>query len=132
MAPESRQVLDLFLRVIVYHNNTCASHINNTHHEFTLFFDRYQIKTFTNCKGAQYVITSFDSYSHKKHGHYKLSSLMYCYILLFLYIPIYHRYANLYADYQFPYLQITKINMSWKQSDSRYIALTFGLEMLNK
>ena len=46
---------------------------------------------------------------------------------MFMYVPICHRYANLYADYQFPCF-----NMSWKQSDSRYIALTFGLEMLNK
>ena len=48
---------------------------------------------------------------------------------MFMYVPICHRYANLYADYQFPCLHI---NMSWKQIDSRYVALTFGREMLNK
>ena len=46
---------------------------------------------------------------------------------MFMYVPICHRYANLYADYQFPCL-----HMSWKQIDSRYVALTFGREMLNK
>ena len=30
------------------------------------------------------------------------------------------------------YMQIISFNMSWKQIDSRYVALTFGREMLNK